>query len=155
MAALVAASYGAAYWKGRTAGWEARERQAQGEMAEAAKLAAILAGKRAAVTQKVVFRFKERVRVVTQHGEEVQNEITRSVPADAPHLAGYFRRLHDLSCCGDGQVPGATFGAHAAAPVPQADAIRTIAGNYESCHANAEQLTALQRWVAEQAKVAP
>jgi hypothetical protein len=154
VALLVVGSYGAAYWKGRQAGWDAREGAAQAEIREADRLAAVLAGKRRAVTERVVVQYRDRVRVVNQHGEEVIREIERSVPPGAPDLAGYFRRLHDLSCC-EGSVSGAAGRVNAEAPVAAADAIRTIAGNYDACHTNAEQLAALQLWIKQQLEVTP
>jgi hypothetical protein len=145
VALLVVGSYGAAYWKGRQAGWDARDTRAQAESREADKLASVLAGKRRQVTERVVVQYRDRVRVVTQHGEEVIHAIERSIPADAPDLAGGFRVLHDASATG--QFPAAAGGVDGAAPVPQAVAIRTVAGNYNTCLENSEKLIALQNWV--------
>lgn len=138
IAALVAASYGAAYWKGREDGWDKRDEVAARQEREAARLAARIAGVRQTITEKVVVQYRGRVKVI-------ENE--RIVPlkvSDLCQLSAGWVRLHD-SAAGFPDTPERTHGA--------AEAIETVTDNYRACRLNAEQLNALQEWVSEQAKV--
>jgi hypothetical protein len=81
---------------------------------------------------------KERIRTVTK---EIIRNVNRFIPSDSPDLPGGFRVLHDAAAQGTSvpDSPGAD-----AAPVPARDAAATVAKNYGSCLANADQLVKLQ-----------
>ena len=147
---LVAASYGAAYMKGRSAGWDKRDAVAQAEAKEADRLSAILAKKREVVTVQVVTKYVDRIKVIEREGAEVIRYVDRLIPAATPDLPGGWRVLHDAAA--SGRFPDSPGGLDAAgaAPVPVTLAAETFAENYGSCRANAEQLTALQEWVSMQ-----
>ena len=61
-----------------------------------------------------------------------------------------FVRLHDAAAAGELPKPAGDADAPAAGLALSAVA-GTVAGNYQSCHENAEQLRALQAWVREMA----
>ena len=147
---LVVASYGAAYMTGRDAGWDSRDAVAAKEAKEADRLSAILAVKRNVITEKVVVKYRDRIKVIVREGAEVIRYVDRLIPAATPDLPGGWRVLHDAAA--SGRFPDAPGGIDAAgaAPVPVAIAAETLAENYQSCRANAEQLTALQEWVSLQ-----
>ena len=150
---LVAASYGAAYMKGRGDGWDKREAQAVAEAKETSKQLEALALNRGKVTERVVTQYKDRVKIVKVQGEEVVREIERLIPSDACVLDGGFRSLHDAAVTG--RFPEAATGANDASGVPQDVAARTVIENYAIAKQNAEQLAALQDWVRQQSEVTP
>lgn len=100
---------------------------------------------------KVVTQYVDRIRVVKESGSTLIKEIPRYVPSDACPLPGGFRLLHDAAARGDASTaPGIAY----AEAVPVATAAESIAENYARCHANAEQLEALQLWIEEVRKAA-
>lgn len=147
IAALIAASYGAAYMKGRNDGFQKREAIAQEERKEQDRLSAALSKKRVIVTERIVTEYRDRVRVVREKGEEVIREVEKLVPVDSCPLPGGWRVLHDAAATG--RFPEAAERT-AAAAVPAQDAARTVSGNYASCRETAERLIALQDWAMQQ-----
>lgn len=140
MAGLVAASYGAAYWKGRQDGWDKREEIAIREAREAQRLLERLAAIRQKVTVQVITKYRTRTKVVDR-----DREVIREIKvADSCELSSEWVRVHDTAA-GVSDSPSRTVGASAA--------VETVAGNYLSCRLDAERLKALQSWVTEQAKV--
>lgn len=105
----------------------------------------------AAMSQKVVIRYVDRVRVVREVGATITKEIpvyvTAKADAACPIPAG-FVRVHDAAAQGvpigepagdpDAPAPGITLSAVA----------DTVAGNYTACHETSEQLTSLQSWLS-------
>ena len=150
VSALVAAAVFATYATVKGIGWDERDAIAREEAAEMQRLAAILAGKRREVTERVVIEYRDRVRVVQQQGEEVIREVEKLVPVDSCELPGGWRVLHDASATG--RFPGAAERIDAAAVTAQ-DAARTVAENYATCRLDQERLTGLQAWVAGQSAV--
>lgn len=150
IAALVAAAVFATYAKVKQIGWDEREAVAIAEAKEADRLSAILAQKRIVVTEKIVTKYVDRVKVIEREGAEVIRYVDRLIPATTPDLPGGFRVLHDSAA--SGRFPDSPDGVDVAraAPVPVTIAAETIAGNYLACRLNAEQLTALQEWVHAQ-----
>jgi hypothetical protein len=148
---LVLASYGAAYMKGRTHGYDKREAIAVEEAREAQRLLEKLAVARSRVTERVVVQYRDRIKVVTESGRKVDEQINAIPEASAVELPGHWRRLHDLSAAG--AVPPAARGVDAEAGVSSTVALRSVAGNYETCHTTSERLVALQRWVREMSEV--
>jgi hypothetical protein len=59
--------------------------------------------------------------------------------------------LHDAAARGE---PADAAGNTDAAAVPAQDAAAAVIDNYSACHANAEQLVALQNWIVETTKAA-
>lgn len=153
LAALVMASYGAAYWKGRQAGSDAAERQYAAAQAEAARQAAIIAAKRHQVTEKVVIQYRDRVRTVREKGDEIVRTVEKFVPVGTCDLPGGVRLLHDAGAAGR-PIPDTASGIDAAG-VTVATFAATVIGNYTTCHETETRLTALQQWVRDQAAVAP
>ena len=102
-------------------------------------------------TVKVVTQYVDRVRIVREKGETIIKEVPVYVPdqADAACTINRgFVRLHDAAAAGD--LPEPARDADAAATGIALSAVAgTVAANYQTCHENAEQLTALQVWVSE------
>jgi hypothetical protein len=147
IAALIAASYGAAYMKGRNDGFQKREAIAQEELAQQDRLSAALAALRGRVTERVVTVYRDRIKVVREKGEEVIRYVEKLVPADSCPLPGGWRVLHDAAA--EGRIPAAPERIDAAAVSAQ-EAARTVASNYSTCRETAERLTSLQAWVTQQ-----
>ena len=151
LAVLVAAATGWGWVKGAAsvqAEWNA-ERAAQTITVLRVKVA------QAEVTERVVTRYVDRVRVVREQADTVIREVPIYVPqscdADGRLPAGW-RVLHDAAASGGAADPSTV--AHAQ-PVAPDTAAATVARNYGTCRETAEQLTALQQWVREQAAVQP
>jgi len=151
LGALVAASAG---W-----GWVRGARSVQADWdAATVKQSLTVARVQAAqarVTERVVTQYVDRVRVVRETADAVIREVPVYVPqscdADGRLPAGW-RVLHDAAASGGAADPSTV--AHAQ-PVAPDTAAATVARNYGTCRETAEQLTALQQWVREQAAVQP
>lgn len=100
--------------------------------------------------ERIVTRYVDRVHTIYVRGATLTQKVPLYVPAPAdaacPVPVG-FVRLHDAAAAGT-EVPDRPGAADA---VPSGVALSTVAGtvvdNYTTCHATAEQLTALQDWV--------
>lgn len=113
---------------------------------QAAKVA-VVRQKQAEAAVQVVTKYVDRVKVLNETGDAIIKEVPNYVPFDTCVLPGGFRVLHDAAARGElSAAPGAAD----APPVAAQTVAATVAGNYESCRANAEQLTALQEWVRAQ-----
>ena len=97
-------------------------------------------------TVKVVTQFVDHVRVVKETSAALTREIIRYVPSDSCDLPPGYRVLHDAAARGE---HADTAGNADAAAVPAQDATAAVIDNYSACHANAEQLVALQNWIIE------
>ena len=100
--------------------------------------AAAVRERQAQATVKVVTEYVDRIRVVREKGDTIVKEVPVYVPVQADAACTInrgFVRLHDA----------------AAAGLALSAVAGTVAGNYQSCHENAEQLRALQAWVREMA----
>lgn len=99
------------------------------------------------VRDRVVTEYVDRVQVIEQAGKTIIKEVPVYVSEAAdracPVPAG-FVRLHDAAAAG--LPPPGRAGATDAAPsgVALSAVAGTVAGNYSSCNANAEQLSQLQ-----------
>ena len=102
-------------------------------------------------TVKVVTQYVDRVRIVREKGETIIKEVPVYVPVQADAACTInrgFVRLHDAAAAG--ALPEPARDADAAATGIALSAVAgTVAANYQTCHENAEQLTALQVWVSE------
>ena len=110
----------------------------------------------AQATVKVVTQYVDRVRIVRETGETIIKEVPVYVPVQADAACAInrgFVRLHDSAAAGELPEPARDADAPAAGIALSAVA-GTVAGNYQSCHENAEQLRALQAWVREMAATA-
>ena len=100
-------------------------------------------------TVKVVTEYVDRVRVVREKGDTIIREVPVYVPAQADAACTInrgFVRLHDAAAAGELPEPAGDADAPAAG-IALSTVAETVAGNYQSCHENAEQLRALQGWV--------
>ena len=111
--------------------------------------------KQVEVTERIVTQYVDRVRVVREQADTIIREVPVYVPqscdADGRLPAGW-RVLHDAAASGRVTDPATV--AHAQ-PVALDTAAATVARNYGTCRETAEQLTALQQWVREQAALQP
>jgi len=111
--------------------------------------------KQAEVTERIVTQYVDRVRVVRETADAVIREVPVYVPqscdADGRLPAGW-RVLHDAAASGRAASTSTDADAQ---PVAPDTAAATVARNYGTCRETAEQLTALQQWVREQAAVRP
>ncbi|MGV7167014.1 hypothetical protein ACDI35_05100 [Xanthomonas axonopodis pv. cajani] len=97
----------------------------------------------------VVTKYVDRVQIVRQAGATITREIpiyvTQKADAACTIPAG-FVRLHDAATGNPAGPPTGDPDAPAAGITLSAVA-GTVADNYTSCHATAEQLSALQDWI--------
>lgn len=126
------------------------QRQTDSARAQAQAAQAREAKARAAVNERVVTVYVDRVRTVQGRTRTIIREVPTYVPASAPALPAGFRVLHDAAAAGEVPDPARIADA---APVPAQDAAGTVAGNYGTCHETAAQLTALQEWIRQQQAV--
>lgn len=123
---------------------DARKRAADAE-STAASLRAQLDSTDAGVVE--VTKYVDRVQTVYVKGETIVKEIPRYVPAQADAactVPGGFVRLHDAAATGAQLDAGPGDPDAAPSGVALSAVAETVAGNYTACHANAEQLSALQ-----------
>jgi hypothetical protein len=129
-------------------GWHQRAKLADAEIsairseletkvAKAEKLAA-------ETSERVVIRYKDRIQTIRVVEPEVQHDVQVIAASDCK-LPSSFVRLHDAGAGVPSQTPA---GADDPAAIPCSVAIETIRENYKAARENAEQLEALQAWVA-------
>ncbi|MCX5863624.1 MAG: hypothetical protein NTW42_00900 [Deltaproteobacteria bacterium] len=120
------------------------------EHAAIALSAAKQAQHQAEATVKVVTEYVDKIKVVHDKGATIIKEVPVYVPASADadcdiHFG--FVRLHDAAATNT--IPNPAGAADAApAGVALSAVAGTVAENYGACHANAQQLIALQGWIA-------
>lgn len=149
---LVGYQYGAAHVRAQ---WDAERQRTTLAVAKTQTA-------QAAVTERVVTQYVDRIQTVRERGEAIVKEVPIYVPyvpstaTSDPHpgcdcsLPGGFRVLHDAAAAGELPDPAAL----ADAPSASAQEVATtVADNYLTCHLIAEQLTGLQQWVTEQQAV--
>lgn len=106
--------------------------------------------RQAEATVQVVTEYVDRVRIVREKGAEIIKEVPVYVTVEADAacvLPRGFVRLHDAAAAG--RLPGPAGSADASpSGVALSTATETVADNYQRCNENAEQLKALQTWVA-------
>lgn len=102
-----------------------------------------LQAKQQQIITKTVIEYRDRVQVVKEKGDEIVRYVDRLVPMDSPLLAGGVRVIHDAAATGH-MPDDPERAAAAAAPVEAATLSTTVAENYTTCRATAEQLVALQ-----------
>lgn len=102
------------------------------------------------VQQQVIYRtvieYRDRVQIVKEKGDEIVREVEKLVPRTVGELPGGMRVVHDAAA--SGVLPDdPERAADSAAPVEASTLAATVAANYETCRANAEELVALQSLV--------
>lgn len=112
--------------------------------AEAAANSAKAEAKSAVVSEKVVVKYRDRIKEVRVVGPEVVREI-EIIRESGCKLPREWVRLHDSAT---GQGPEAPGGADGSAEVSCAAAIEAVRENYQRSRENAAQLEALQAWAA-------
>ena len=115
--------------------------------------AAAVRERQAQATVKVVTQYVDRVRVVLEKGETIIKEVPVYVPVQADAACTInrgFVRLHDAAAAGELPEPARDADA-ATETIALSTVAGTVATNYQICHENAEQLRALQAWVAAMA----
>jgi len=113
--------------------------------------AAAVRERQAQATVKVVTEYVDRVRVVREKGDTIIKEVPVYVPVQADAACTInrgFVRLHDAAAAGELPEPARDVDA-APADLALSAVAGTVAANYQTCHENAEQLRALQKWVGE------
>ncbi len=147
LAALSVALVGFGWIKGAShvqAQWDAAIQQQ-------ALQAAAVRERQAQATVKVVTQYVDRVRVVREKGDTIIKEVPVYVPVQADAACTInrgFVRLHDAAAAGELPEPAGDADAPSAGLALSAVA-GTVTANYQTCHENAEQLRALQKWVGE------
>ena len=130
-------------------GWHERGKQADAELAAIkaeAQTKVAQAQKLAAETsERVVIRYQDRVKVIREVPQEVVHEI-EVIRQSKCVLPAEWVRLHDAGAGIPSQAPGSAD--DPAQAISCADAIETVRRNYEAARLNAEQLAALQDWIA-------
>lgn len=106
-------------------------------------------------TVKVITKYVTKIVEVEKHGQEIQSQIPTYVTSNDNArcvINTGFVRIHN-SAAGE-EIPD-TSGVTNETPsgVALSTVASTVAGNYTSCRANAEQLKSLQEWVLKQEKV--
>ena len=107
--------------------------------------------RQALATVKVVTEYVDSVRIVREKGDTIIKEVPVYVPVQADAactINSGFVRLHDAAAAGELPEPARDADA-AAAGIALSTVAGTFAANYQTCHENAEQLSALQAWVRE------
>lgn len=104
------------------------------------------------VTIKVETKYVDRIQTVKVKGDTIVQKVPVYISRDLPELPGAWRVWHDAAATGT--VPSAPDDPNAA-PVAPVDAAATVAANYTTCLATAEQLRGLQEWVDEQKRLNP
>lgn len=106
---------------------------------------------------KVVTQYVDRVQVVREKGDTIIKEVPVYVDREADRACVVpvgFVRVHDGAAA---NVPVGDPGSADAAPsgIALSAVAATVAGNYTTCHENAEQLIALQARVRDTVEPAP
>lgn len=106
---------------------------------------------------KVVTQYVDRVQVVREKGDTIIKEVPVYVDREADRACVVpvgFVRVHDGAAA---NVPVGDPGSADAAPsgIALSAVAATVAGNYTTCHENAEQLIALQARVRDTGEPAP
>jgi hypothetical protein len=134
-------------------GYRRGERKLWEYQAAQAKAAVPVVVKQGAVTERVVTKYRDRVRSSAKPLKSSKRRSSRYVPPSAdPVLPRGWVVLHDAAAAG--AIPEAADGVDVAAPaVAASQAAKGVVANYGACHATEAQLEGLQEWVREQYQV--
>lgn len=131
--------------------YQAAQKRASDAEAMTASLRSQLDSTEAGVIK--VTEYVDRVHTVYVKGDTIIKEIPRYVPAQADAACTIpigFVRVHDAAAAGTMLGPGARDTDAASSGIAISTVAGAIAGNYTVCHANAEQLNALQQLLRDQ-----
>lgn len=157
LAALILASGGYVHWQNlrharaiaqlreaeaRIATYQQQTRHLQQALAEAER------------NERVITRYVDRVRTVRERGQTIIQKVpvyvTENSDAGCTVPAGFVRLHDDAAQNLPTPADPADAAGHPDAPAPGialSDIAATVTDNYTTCHATAEQLTALQDWL--------
>ncbi|MEA9488928.1 hypothetical protein [Xanthomonas campestris] len=144
--ALIAVLVGGCVWQEQRVSTAQRERK----QALDAKAAAIAERDSARASTKTVVEYVDRVQIVREAGATITREIPIYVTQKADAACAIptgFVRLHDAAATGNPAGPPTGDPDAPAAGITLSAVAGTVADNYTSCHATAEQLSALQDWI--------
>ena len=146
--------FGGGFWTGHT--WASNhykviistmEEEAATLRAEKAELQVKLTPEIANVKEKIVTKYVDRVKVITKKEYVYREQATNNVP-DRVELSNGWVSLHDSAARNtDADSTASSDGTGSGVAANQALAV--VTENYAICHANAEQLNALQEYVRE------
>lgn len=103
------------------------------------------------IKERVITKYVDRVKVVKEKEYVYRDQATTVVP-DRTELSNGWVYLHDAAAAGTDAESSRSADASPSG-VASNQALAVVAENYATCHANAEQLTALQEYVREVEKV--
>ena len=107
------------------------------------------------VTEKIVVKYKEKVKVVKEKGDVIIQKVPEYITKESDTkciVPNSFVVLHDSAA--KNEVPSTSAGVdEGASAVKLSDVARTVTINYNNYHQLTEQLKALQDWVKQQEKV--
>ncbi|WP_236183713.1 hypothetical protein [Pseudomonas protegens] len=104
------------------------------------------------VKEKVVVEYVDRIVKVYQAGATITKEVPVYVSKAADRacvVPDGFVRVHDAGAANLPVAGGPSVTDGAASGLALSTVAASVVDNYSECHANAEQLKALQRWVRE------
>ncbi|WP_047302126.1 hypothetical protein [Pseudomonas fluorescens] len=104
------------------------------------------------VKEKVVVEYVDRVVKVYQAGATITKEVPIHVSKAADNacvVPAGFVRVHDAGAANLPVAAGPSVADDAASGLALSTVAASVVDNYSQCHANAEQLRALQQWVRE------
>lgn len=119
--------------------------------AENAELTVKLAAEIANIKERVITKYVDRIKVVKEK-EYVYRDQAATVVPDRTELSNGWVYLHDAAASGTDAESSRSADATPSG-VASNQALAVVAENYATCHANAEQLTALQEYVREVEKI--
>ena len=142
-AALIAGVFFYGYMKGSV--------YAEAELArfsaEKSKQIAELEKKNTEISNKVVTEFVDRTNTIREKEYVYRDIATKSVPAQHDMSNGWVY-AHDASAASGDADPARASDASPSG-IKDNEALLTIFSNYSRCEQNAEQLIALQKWIAD------
>lgn len=115
--------------------------------ADKAELQTKLTAEIANVKEKVITKYVDRVKVITKKEYVYREQANNNVP-DRAVLSNGWVYLHD-SAAGNTDADSTRSADATPSGVEANKALGVVTDNYAACHANAEQLTALQEYVRE------
>ena len=111
--------------------------------------------KQGAATERVVVKYRDRIKMVEGVTTTIEKEVTKYVDSKPLALACYLDnrwvRLHNAAAINAVPPPAGPIDDTPGA-FSTTDAIQTVTGNYAAGNRNADRLEALQGWVREQFK---
>lgn len=109
----------------------------------------------AQVTQKIVTKYVDKVKIVKEKGDVIIREVPKYISEKSDTecvIPKSFVMLHDSAS--KNEVPDSSGGIDGTPSTTKlSTVIETVAGNYTIYYETAEQLKALQEWVKQQEKI--